>query len=285
MKKLSQNKLKEIALRKISYDEVAENSSLSKNTINSLVNGQNFNPTLETLTKLSFSCGQDCVRLCQKNNYFNNTEVKKISRYIYMDKRYHSESCLKKLKEKTKKLVQLKDPSLFPIIKYNERYIRLFSFYLKFLKHEIFNYSEFKKAFNRLYNFSFYDPEKVSSNYFTREKIYFACLLLCRKRQFDRAIPILLNIIDSTIKDYYYLASLISLSKVYMNLGNFEKSIKLCNEGLEICVENDYAFDLVELFKIREHCVISSSMCTDECFYDDKRFESVNVNSSLFPRR
>ena len=79
MKKLSQNKLKEIALRKISYDEVAENSSLSKNTINSLVNSQNFNPTLETLTKLSFSCGQDCVRLCQKNNYFNNTEVKKIS--------------------------------------------------------------------------------------------------------------------------------------------------------------------------------------------------------------
>ncbi|MDO5017678.1 MAG: helix-turn-helix transcriptional regulator [Lagierella massiliensis] len=279
MKKIIQLKLKENVFRKISYDEISESSNLSKNTINNIVNGKNFNPTLDTLNKLSYSSGQDCVKLCQNKCDFRNTEVRKIIQYIFLNRLSHAENSLNELRKKTRHLKKL-DNSLSYVVKYNERYIKLLSFYLNFLQDDSFELQKFEEAFMSLYLYDFDDPLKITGNYFTREEIYFACLLLHRKKHYEKSIAILNSIIDSNIKDYNYLTSLITLSMVYMELGELEKSIKLCDEGVEICIELDYAFDLAEIFKIRDYCLMYSGLYTDRSFYDSKRFKKVDLKST-----
>ncbi|MDO5017683.1 MAG: hypothetical protein Q4E02_00110 [Lagierella massiliensis] len=232
-----------------SYEELALNSSLSKNTISNLLNSDNFNPTLATLKKLSYACGQDCIKLCYINGSFRNSIVRKIAKCILIGEIENAKNKLKDLEIQIKESNTPKNYHIYIFLKKN---YKLFNFYFMQTEKKHFNYNEFKNDFTRCFNYSITNFTISDADYFKRDIFYCAGLILSRNLEFKDAIAIFNELANFDFVDDNYLLSNISLAKCLYYIQDYERAMKTCNKAIKICIDHSFCFDILEALRVRD---------------------------------
>ncbi|WP_300410768.1 hypothetical protein [Lagierella sp.] len=246
-----QDDLKNIAFKNfLSYDEIAYHSNLSKNTVNNLINKENFNPTLGTLEKISFACGQDCIKLCYLNGPFRNCIIRKITRHILLEDKISAKKGFDEL-VKIIEALQFSEEDYYKFL-YYKKYEKIFRFYFDQVEKEKINFDKLKEDFKKTFGFELKNNLKERPDYFKRDSIYFAGLILARNGHIDIASQIFKKLLTIDIRDDNYLISLISLAKCKLQLKSYRAVISICDDAISICVNNNFSFDMLEILKIRD---------------------------------
>lgn len=251
MQKEIKNNLKKVAFKNFSsYDELSEISGISKNTISNLLNVDDSNPTVRTLEKLSFACGQDLIKLFYINGSFRNSIVRKISRCILVENYELANQHLKEFYFILNSVSpENEDASLYY---YYKKYEKLFNFYFSQIHIENFNFQNFGNDFKNTFRLELLSNKIKTYDYFVRDIYYFSGLILYRKSSLEEAKGIFTRLLDFDVCDDTFLACKISLAKIHLKLKEYQVCIDICNEALRICVSYNFCFDILEVLKIRD---------------------------------
>lgn len=249
MKNEIQNNLKKVAFKNFSsYEELSEISGISKNTISNLLNSENFNPTVRTLEKLSFACGQDLIKLFYLNGSFRNSIIRKISRCILVE---NYELANQHMREFYSIQDSVKNDDI-SIYNYFKKYEKLFNFYFSQIHIENFDFQNFENDFKNTFSLELLSNKIKTYDYFVRDIYYFSGLLLYRKSFLQESKFIFKRLLDFDVCDDTFLACKISLAKIHLKLKQYQVCIGICNEALKICVSYNFCFDILEVLKIRD---------------------------------
>ncbi len=188
MKDNIQSKLKDFFSQLgLSYDEIVSRCSISKNTLNKLLN-HNFNPTLHTLIELSYATGHDLLSFYSTTFKFEKMIIYQTIRYLIMNNLDFSlilfetlKNNINVLKERTFSDQYLKNNSEVTLLEYFENYKRLFEFCFKYYLLNNFKDSKFINDFKNTFHVDLNNFSKHHYNYFQKEYILVAIILLTNK--------------------------------------------------------------------------------------------------------
>lgn len=176
----------------LSYDDIVSRCSISKNTLNKLLN-HSFNPTLHTLIELSYATGEDLLSFYSSRFKFEKVIIYQIIRALLMNDAKMFSILFETLKNDISLLLkkinltsneEISTNSYTTLLSYYNNYVNIFEFCLIFVKDKDFDSINFISKFNEKFDIDLTNIHDKQYNLFEFEYILIALVLLSNNSKF-----------------------------------------------------------------------------------------------------